>query len=55
MPCSNAVVFPEKEGGIQVLAGLAPYNQTVGSLLRTPDWPENCDKKSFGDFNRKMD
>ncbi len=28
-------VFPGKEGGIQVLAGLAPCSQTVGSLLRT--------------------
>jgi hypothetical protein len=28
--------FPRKEGEIQVLAGLAPSNQTVGSLLRTP-------------------
>jgi hypothetical protein len=28
--------FPRKEGGIEVLAGLAPSSQTVGSLLRTP-------------------
>jgi hypothetical protein len=28
--------FPGKEGGIQVLAGLAPSSQTVGSLLGTP-------------------
>ncbi len=28
--------FPHKEGGIQMLAGLAPSSQTVGSLLRTP-------------------
>jgi hypothetical protein len=25
-----------KEGGIEVLAGLAPSSQTIGSLLRTP-------------------
>ncbi len=31
-----AAVFPCKEGGIQVLAGLAPSSQTIGSLLRTP-------------------
>ncbi len=29
-------LFPGKEGEIQVLAGLAPSGQTVGSLLRTP-------------------
>ncbi len=28
--------FPRKEGGIKVLADLAPYSQRVGSLLRTP-------------------
>jgi hypothetical protein len=27
--------FPRKEGGTQVLAGLAPSNLLVGSLLRT--------------------
>ncbi len=32
---SFADVSPEKEGGIQVLAGLAPYSQTVGSSSRT--------------------
>ncbi len=36
MPCSCVGVFPRKEGRIQVLAGLAPCSQTVGSLLRTP-------------------
>jgi hypothetical protein len=25
-------MFPQKEGGIQVLAGLAPSSQTVGSV-----------------------
>jgi hypothetical protein len=30
--------FPGKKGEIQVLAGIAPSSQTVGSLLRTP-WP----------------
>jgi hypothetical protein len=33
-------VFPRKEDGMQVFAGLAPSNQTVGLLLRTP-WPAN--------------
>jgi hypothetical protein len=28
--------FPGKEGGIQLLEGLAPSSQTVPSLLRTP-------------------
>jgi len=28
--------FPMKEGGVQVLAGLAPLSLIVGSLLRTP-------------------
>ncbi len=44
MPCSCVDVFPEKVGGIQVLEGLAPCSQTVGSLLRTPGqqkWLEN--------------
>ncbi len=27
-------MFPEKEGGVQVLAGLAPSSQTLGSLFR---------------------
>ncbi len=27
-------MFPRKEGGIKVLAGLAPSSQTVRSLLR---------------------
>ncbi len=34
MSSSYAAVFPMKEGEIQVFAGLAPSNQTVGSLLR---------------------
>jgi hypothetical protein len=38
MLCSCMGAFPGKESGIQVWAGLAPRNQTVGSLLRTP-WP----------------
>jgi len=32
MPHSCESVFPKKEGGIQVLAGLAPSSQTVGSF-----------------------
>ncbi len=34
--CCKAGAFPGKEGGIKVLADLAPYSQRVGSLLRTP-------------------
>jgi hypothetical protein len=29
---------PRKKGGIQMLASLAPSNQTVGPLLITPGW-----------------
>jgi hypothetical protein len=29
-------MFSKKEGGIQVMAGLAPSSQTVKSLLRAP-------------------
>ncbi len=36
MPCSCTGVFPRKEGWIEVLAGLAPPSQTLGSLLRIP-------------------
>ncbi len=32
---SCIATFPGKEGKMQVLAGLAPSSQTVGSLLRT--------------------
>jgi hypothetical protein len=35
MPCGYMGMFPRKEGGIKVLAGLAPSSQTVESLLRT--------------------
>jgi hypothetical protein len=28
--------FPRKEGGIQVLAGIAPNSQTIRYLFRTP-------------------
>ncbi len=34
MPHSCTGTFSKKKGGLQVLAGLAPYIQTVGSLLR---------------------
>jgi hypothetical protein len=37
-------IFSRKEGGIQVLEGLAPSTQTVGSLLRTP-WLTKPDRK----------
>jgi hypothetical protein len=36
MPCRHTGAFSGKEGGIQVLAGLATSNQTVRSLLRNP-------------------
>jgi hypothetical protein len=45
--------FPGKESRIQVLAGLAQFIQTFGSLLRTPDWqsgPEKLGKSEFRDF-----
>ncbi len=51
---------PGKDSRIQLLAGLAPSSQVVGSLLRTP-WlqsqAERFGKKSFGKFtsNKKMD
>jgi hypothetical protein len=32
--CAGAA--PGKEGGMQVLTGLVPPSQTVGSLLETP-------------------
>ncbi len=45
-PCRWVGVFPGKEGGIQVLTGLASFSQTLASLLRTPDsWMENFGKK----------
>jgi hypothetical protein len=34
MPHGSLGAFPRKEGRIQVLAGLAPSIQTLGSLLR---------------------
>ncbi len=39
MPRSCPGAFPGKEGGIQVLVGLAPSNQIVGSIVKKP-WPE---------------
>jgi hypothetical protein len=36
MPCSFVGAFSERDGGIKQMAGLAPFSQTVGSLLRTP-------------------
>jgi hypothetical protein len=49
-----ARMFPVKQGGIQVLAGLTLFIQTVGSLLRKP-WPEKparqiWQKNKFGEF-----
>ncbi len=42
--CAGAVTGIE--GGIQVLAGLAPSSQTIGSLLRT-DRPAKCEFDEF--------
>jgi hypothetical protein len=46
--------IPLKESGIQVLAGLAPSNQTAGSLLRTSRAGKasnkNSAKSEFGEF-----
>jgi hypothetical protein len=36
--CGGMGMFSGKEGGIQVLTGLAPSSLTIGTLLRTP-WP----------------
>ncbi len=47
---SSKGAFPNKEGGIQVLAGRAPYSQIVVSLLRTQK-PEKFGFKSFGKYN----
>jgi hypothetical protein len=38
MPRISVDMLLGKEGGIQVLAGLALSNQIVGALLRTPGW-----------------
>jgi len=59
MPCRYAGMFQEREGGIQVLAGLAPSSQRVGSLLRTPgqqSWTEKFGKKPvrWMQFNGKI-
>jgi hypothetical protein len=45
MPCGCTGAIPRKEGGIQVLAGLAPSSLAVGSLLRPP-WPFASQKNS---------
>jgi hypothetical protein len=46
-------MFPGDEGGIQMLEGLVPSNQTKESLLRTP-WlakaTRKCNKKFLGKF-----
>ncbi len=34
MPDSCVIMYPGKEAEIQVLAGLALFSQTVGSLMR---------------------
>jgi hypothetical protein len=36
MPQSSTSVFPKNEGGMQVLTGLAPSDQTVGILIENP-------------------
>ncbi len=38
VPCSCTGAFHGNEGRIQMLTGLAPSHQTVGSLLRTARW-----------------
>ncbi len=49
-------LFLRKKGGIQVLAGLAPSRQTVGSLLRTSlkIAESYVNVKRIGFFNTKM-
>jgi hypothetical protein len=51
MPGGCTGAFPGKEGGKQVLAGLAPSNQTKRLLLRTtrPLW-KNLAKSKSGEF-----
>jgi hypothetical protein len=44
MPCSFAGTFTRKEGGMHVLAGLAPSSQTIVYLLTTA-WLEKIGKK----------
>jgi hypothetical protein len=39
--------IPGKEGGMQVLAGLAPSSQTELSLLRSPGWPRLQEKMIY--------
>jgi hypothetical protein len=47
-------MFPGKEGGIQVLAGVAPSSQTVGSYLRTSlagkSIQKNSTKREYSEF-----
>jgi hypothetical protein len=46
-------MYPKKQGGILVLAGLGPCCQTVGTLLRTPwqqSWQKNLAKTELGEF-----
>jgi hypothetical protein len=45
--CAGA--FPGEEGRMQVLEGLAPSNQMLGSLLRTPD-QKILAKREIGKF-----
>jgi len=46
-PLGCTGTFPGNEGGMQVLAGLAPSSQIVGSLLRNP-WPAKLARKMIG-------
>jgi hypothetical protein len=49
VPCSCAGTFPSKEGGMQVLAGLAPSSQTTVYLLTTA-WLKKLAKSDLGEF-----
>jgi hypothetical protein len=52
-PTTVRATFHREEGGIWVLAGLAPSSQTLGSLLRTP-WSEKIGEKSFGKMKNAL-
>ncbi len=59
MFCSYTGTFPARESGKKVLAGLAPFGQTVGSLLIIP-FPTKPEGKNWQKdiwqiyFNGKM-
>jgi len=51
MPYCRADTFHGKDGGIQVLAGLALSSQTLLSLLRTPGCQSCLEKFSKSEFD----